>query len=57
MILEQLFMVGISGGPVFLSGDTSYVTGLCKGYYTSIDNLSACVRITQNMVDLVNSLN
>jgi len=54
--IGTLFVGGISGGPVYLSSGGNMIVGMCKGYYNNVNDLSLCTRITQNMVNIVNSL-
>lgn len=52
------FIGGISGGPTFLQDGGHMIVGMCKGVFTGASGeLSQCVRVTQNMINIVNSLN
>lgn len=44
----------MSGGPIVLQSDENYAVGLIKGRHE--DNTTYGVRITSEIVDLINSL-
>lgn len=45
---------GMSGGPIVLQSDENYAVGLIKGRYA--DNTTYGVRITSEIIDIINSL-